>query len=89
MNTAILVILTAIVIAVLFESFEFLIHTYYHKKENKVEKSKEIDCNCKIYYNKSRNYYFLKERNKEGKLVYMKGSYSNTEEEARLFCCKN
>ena len=51
--------------------------------------NKEIKSDCKVYHNKARGYYYLKERDARGKLVYMRGSYSYTEQEAREFCSNN
>ena len=55
----------------------------------KKKSTEEIECNCRVYHNKARGYYYLKERDARGKLVYMKGSYSYTEQEAREFCSNN
>jgi len=84
MSTAISIILILIGVAIGFTTLEFL-YASYNKLRTKRKEVKNVECDCKVYYNKSRGYYFLKERNAQGRLVYMKGSYSYTEKEARTF----
>jgi len=88
MSTVTAILSVLIGVAIGFTILEFLYGSYNNLKTKRKE-VKNVECDCKVYHNKSRGYYFLKERNAQGKLVYMKGSYSYTEKQARTFCCKN
>ena len=88
MSTAISIISILIGVAIGFTTLEFL-YGLYNNLRAKKKSTKEIECNCRVYHNKARGYYYLKERDARGKLVYMKGSYSYTEQEAREFCSNN
>ena len=48
-----------------------------------------VECDCKVYFSKKRNYYYAKARNAEGVLTYVKGSYAKTEEESLALCERN
>ena len=48
-----------------------------------------VECDCKIYFNKKRGYYYAKARNAEGQLAYVKGSYAKSEEESLALCKRN
>lgn len=43
-------------------------------------------CDCRVYFNKKRNYYYAKSRNAEGDLAYVKGSYAKSEAECLTLC---
>jgi len=49
----------------------------------------EVDCDCRVYFSKKKNYYYAKSRDSEGRLKYVKGSYAKSEEECLSLCKEN
>ena len=49
----------------------------------------EVDCDCRVYFSKKKNYYYAKARDAAGDLKYVKGSYAKSKEECLSLCREN
>ena len=49
----------------------------------------EVDCDCRVYFSKKKNYYYAKARDAAGDLKYVKGSYAKSKEECLSLCKEN
>ena len=80
---------TIISLAVGYILVSFVIYLLKEREQTCNPAEAEVNCDCKVYFNKKRGYYYAKARNAEGQLAYVKGSYAKSEEESLSLCKKS